>query len=331
MCITLQGAVWYNEKVPNVREKLNVIQECRSVQMSWWQCPPILFMGLGVITIFSLIVTSVIASRYFEEPEFPTVVAVSVEAIVFLVIGKIIVGGFNKIAEANRMQTEFISVISHQLRSPLTAFQWTEDIIEREIKKPGADVGVILDFMGTLRHTTEQMVQLVATLLDVSRVDAKTLVLHKKPVSLAVMTKGLIQEFTRYADSSNISIKLDAEAALPEILADPERTQMVIRNLIDNAIRYTVNSGNIRISITRANNLYLHWAIRDEGMGILSRERRRIFDKFFRGGNALLQQANGSGVGLYIARAIVEIAGGKFGFSSEPGKGSEFWFTLPIK
>ena len=110
----LPCVIWYTKIVPDVKEKLNILEECRSVQMSWWQCPPLLFIGLGIITIFSLIITSVIASRYFVEPEIPTVVAVSAEAIVFLVIGNIIIGGFNKMAEANRMKTEFISIISHQ-------------------------------------------------------------------------------------------------------------------------------------------------------------------------------------------------------------------------
>jgi len=118
---------------------------------------------------------------------------------------------------------------------------------------------------------------------------------------------------------------------LPEISADPERTEMVIRNLIDNAIRYTANSGNIKIRISRAGNSFVRWAIHDEGIGITPHERRRIFDKFFRGRKAMLRQTEGSGVGLYAARAIIDAAGGKLGFSSEPEKGSEFWFTLPIK
>ncbi|MBI2121819.1 MAG: HAMP domain-containing histidine kinase [Candidatus Sungbacteria bacterium] len=315
----------------DISEKLNIIQECHSVQMSWWQCPPVLFIGLGIITIFSLITTSVLASRYFEEPELPTVVGVSVEAIVFLVIGNIIIGGFNKIAEANRMKTEFISIISHQLRAPLTALQWTEDIIEREFKKHEVDVETVQSFVNTLREATHKMTRLIATLLDVSRVDAKTLVLHKKMLSLPELTKGVIKEFYQYANSSNITIGFEAEDFLPEISADPERTEMVIRNFIDNSIRYTANSGNIKINISRAGNSFVRWTIHDEGMGITPHERRRIFDKFFRGRSATLQQAEGSGVGLYVARAIIDAAGGKVGFSSEPGRGSEFWFTLPIK
>ena len=327
----LPCVIWYTKIVPDVKEKLNILEECRSVQMSWWQCPPLLFIGLGIITIFSLIITSVIASRYFVEPEIPTVVAVSAEAIVFLVIGNIIIGGFNKMAEANRMKTEFISIISHQLRTPLTALQWTLDIIEREFKKPGTDEEIVRSFINTLRDTTRKMTRLVTTLLDVSRVDAKTLILHKQVFSLAALTQEVIKEFSQYASSSNITIRFEADTLFPEISADPERTEMVIRNLIDNAIRYTANSGNIKIRISRAGNSFVRWAIHDEGIGITPHERRRIFDKFFRGRKAMLRQTEGSGVGLYAARAIIDAAGGKLGFSSEPEKGSEFWFTLPIK
>jgi len=227
----LPRVIWYNKIVPDVKEKLNILEECRSVQMSWWQCPPLLFIGLGIITIFSLIITSVIASRYFAEPEFLTVVAVSVEAIVFLVIGNIIIGGFNKMAEANRMKTEFISIISHQLRTPLTALQWTLDIIEREFKKPGTDEEIVRSFINTLRDTTRKMTRLVTTLLDVSRVDAKTLILHKQVFSLAALTQEVIKEFSQYASSSNITIRFEADTLFPEISADPEMAREGLRRL----------------------------------------------------------------------------------------------------
>ena len=155
--------------------------------------------------------------------------------------------------------------------------------------------------------------------------------MHKRIISLATLTQEVIKEFATYASSSNIIISFKIEADVPEISADPERTEMVIRNFIDNAIRYTTNSGNIKISVACAGDSFVRWAIQDEGMGIEPYERRRVFDKFFRGRNAILQQAEGSGVGLYVARAIIDVAGGKLGFSSKPEKGSEFWFTLPIK
>ena len=116
---------------------------------------------------------------------------------------------------------------------------------------------------------------------------------------------------------------------MPDLLADREKIGLVIQNLVDNAIRYTRGSGGVTITIRQEGD-NLRWSIQDGGIGINPDKQKYIFQKFFRSEDAKGEQPYGSGLGLYIAKKILEACGGKIGFQSEDGKGSIFWFTLPI-
>jgi signal transduction histidine kinase len=146
------------------------------------------------------------------------------------------------------------------------------------------------------------------------------------------LTKSIVENFRKYAEASNIKLLLEAEPGIPSIRADRERISIVIQNLVDNAIRYTVGAGTIKISISRK-NFSLLTTVEDQGIGIPPGLQSKIFGKFFRVGNLNKsdKQTHGSGIGLYIAKEIVRASGGEIGFTSVEGKGSTFWFRLPIK
>lgn len=311
---------------------LNILAECKALRWGLWQCPPFLFVILGFITILSLSTTAFIANIYFEEPEIPTVIATSIEAVIFLIIGNLIINGFNKIAESNRLKAEFVSVISHQLRSPLSIFKWTVDALERELKTKltGGPDASLETFMRTIRETTESMIHLVNSLLEVSRIEAGRFVLKEEPFSLGEITEHIIEGFRKYAEASNIKIELEENSKTPNIVSDRDRISMVIQNLLDNAIRYTRGSGKIKIKISNGSSR-LKWSVEDEGIGIPPEQQKYIFQKFFRADSGRKKQTEGSGIGLYIAKAIVEASNGEIGFTSEENKGSMFWFKLPVK
>ncbi len=306
--------------------KLNLAAECRSMRLKPWQCPPFLVLTMGIIIILSMVATYFIAARYTEEPEIAALIVIGITAL-FLVTGNLIVNGFNRIAEANRMKSEFIAIVSHQLRSPLSIFKWTLDIFDRKLKE--WNDSSMENFLGTLHDTTEKMIRLVNSLLEVSRIDAGTFTLHKTPVVLDKLTEEILKDFRKYAEASNITLTLDSPPSLQAVLGDKERIAMVIQNLVDNAVRYTHESGNITIRIETEGSR-LRWSVQDQGVGIPEAEQKFIFQKFFRAGNVRNEQTRGSGIGLYIAKIIVEVSGGEIGFSSEQDKGSRFWFTLPI-
>lgn len=305
---------------------MNLFRECRDLRIRLWECPPFLFVLLGFATIMSLISTYLISIRYTDD-EAVTIVSVTAVAILFLVIGNLIISGFNKIAEANRMKSEFISIISHQLRSPLSIFKWTIDLLDREAqgKPPYQDT---LSFLHTLRDTTENMIRLVNSLLEVSRIEARTITLKREPISLVKLTEEITEDFKAYARASNVLLEFTHDPHIPNIAGDSQRLSMVIQNLIDNAIRYSKASGKIQIGIVKSNDGIV-FSIKDGGVGIPQIQQKYVFQKFFRAENAARVQTVGSGIGLYTAKAIIDALGGTMGFQSKEGEGSIFWFRLP--
>lgn len=308
-------------------KKANEFIECRTLRLRLWQCPPFLVLVLGFVTVISMVASYFLASRYVEEPELAALLVIII-TVIFFVVGNLIISGFNHLAEANRMKTEFIHIISHQIRTPLSIFKWTLDTLERNLR---ANLPSDLDTdhsLQTLKDTGEYMIRLVNSLLEASRIEAQTFSVARKPFSLADATRAVIKNYSRYAAASGITLEFNIPSDLPPALGDEERTEMVIQNLLDNAIRYTESSGKVQIFVS-ADKEFIRWSIKDQGMGIPYFQQKRIFDKFFRAANAEKKDTRGSGLGLFVSKAIVEAQGGKMGFESEEGKGSTFWFTLP--
>lgn len=306
---------------------LVITEECRRLRWEIWQCPPFLTVVTGITTIISMLGTYLLASRYAQEPEIAALVVIGV-TVVLLIGGNIIITGFNRLAEAHHIKSEFISIVSHQLRTPLSIFKWTLDLFERDWAER-AHAGDWRNSFEVMRLNTDHMLLLVQGLLEVSRIDAATVALARDPVSLSELTRRIAESFRGYARASNVTISFEEQENVPVITADEDRVEMVIQNLIDNAIRYTPQTGTVRIVIRRE-GAYVRWIITDQGSGIPAADQPRIFEKFFRSESARKEQPRGSGIGLYIARALIQASGGSMGFSSREGKGSMFWFTLPI-
>lgn len=322
------------EPQKRIMPHIDFFSECERAGLSWWQCPPFLFISMGALTIFTMLFTAVIAARYFEEPEIPTVIAVTFVAVLFLVMGNSIIQGFNKIAQANRMKTEFISIASHQLRTPLSVFKWTLDLMVRDMsdaeKKTGIPNIELGRLVGALTDSTERMARMVNALLDVSRIEAGTIAFDSQPFSLSELTEKEVASFRELAGNAHVKIEYNAPKPVRLVKADKLRVTMVIQNLIDNAMRYTPGDGVITVRIEDEGGPSVKWSVADQGLGIPETEQRSIFGKFFRAENVKREKIVGSGIGLYIAKSIIEKTGGEIGFESREGKGSTFWFTLPI-
>jgi signal transduction histidine kinase len=313
----------------SLRSKFNVVGECKASQLDLWQCPPFLFLVMGIVTIVAMIATYLLASRYVAEPEIAAVL-VSGVTVLLLIIGHAIIAGFNKIAEANHMKAEFVSIITHQLRSPLSVFKWTLNVVERELKNEN-NPAQIKKFVAALTDTAESMIQLVNTLLEISRMEAQRFVLKKGPFDLKKLTQTNMATYTRYASATQLTLAYEGEESFPLVDGDQERIAIVVQNLIDNAIKYSKEKETITVRIKKAPPSSLRWEIEDRGVGIPKEERRYIFTKFYRASNARVQHTHGTGIGLYTVKAIIEASGGKVGFTSELNQGSTFWFTLPTK
>jgi len=307
--------------------QLNIVTQCHKYGLSFWQCPQFLFLVMGGIIIITGFSAYAIGNRYIADPELVALIVLGLTGILFI-IAFTIVQGFEKLADANRMKSEFISIVSHQLRTPLSNLDWAIELLM------SGRLGKIEDkqteYFRILKENTSRMGELVKDLLIVSRIETATLPFKEKEVGLTKLIEELILEFKPFTTASNIKVGFQAPKSLPKAFVDPSQIRLVIENLLDNATRYTKSKGIIEIKLKEKKG-GLYFEIKDNGVGIPEEDQKYIFKKFFRSSNILKYQTQGSGLGLYINKSIVEKSGGKIGFESREGKGSTFWFTLPIK
>lgn len=307
--------------------QLNIIMECHAAQLYLWSCPPFLFIIMGGVNIMAMIGAWLAANRYTNEPEIAALIVLAVSIIIFI-LGNFVIHGFHQIAEANRIKSEFIAIISHQLRSPLSIFKWTLDLLGRENQKRAEDDSRNLTI---LSDNTSKMIQLVNMLLEVSRIEAGKFMVKREAVDLVGLTRTQLRSFEPYAAANRITLDYRVTGEeLPRVRGDGEKLVMVVQNLIDNAVRYSKGGGAVTVRVLSGGAGTVEWQVEDRGIGIPREEQKRIFQKFFRTGLAQRHQTEGTGIGLYIAKAIIDALGGKIGFRSETNKGSTFWFRLPV-
>ncbi|OHA59413.1 MAG: hypothetical protein A2589_00900 [Candidatus Vogelbacteria bacterium RIFOXYD1_FULL_46_19] len=230
-------------------------------------------------------------------------------------------------------KSEFVSVTTHQLRTPLSAIKWTFNMILSEQLGPlNQDQKTFLDkgYQSALR-----MINIVNSLVHIDHATAKKEDYNLAPTDLTKLIENIKFEFVNQAESKKIGLefKMTSES-LPLVTVDENKIRMVVENLIDNAIKYTHEGGMITVLLSdlRLNTAHpaVEISVRDTGVGIPLAEQKKIFHKFFRASNARREEPDGSGIGLYIAKDIVERHQGAMWFETEEGKGTTFFFTLPI-
>jgi len=307
--------------------QLNIFAQCKKYRVPLWQCPQFLFLLMGIIIIGTVVISYTIGIHYIGDPVILALIVLGLTIILFIV-AFIITRSFERLAEANRMKSEFIDIVSHQLRSPLTILKWAIEILmSGELGKIEAQQ---TEYFKILKENIGRMEELVSDLLTVSRIETATLPLRGDKILLENLINHFLKEAEPFIKASNIEVKLKAEKNLPEIFADPFQIRLVLENLIDNAVHYVKNKGKVEMKLERRGN-DIYFEIKDSGVGIPQEDQKYIFQKFFRAKNILRHQTQGSGLGLFIAKAIIKKSGGEIGFESEENKGSTFWFTLPIK
>lgn len=309
-----------------ILDQLNFIKRCHQYGVGLWQCPSFLFIIMGLIIIVSMMASYAIAAIYANEPE---VVALIVIIVTFflLIFGQMIINNFERLAKINKLKSEFISVASHQLRAPLTSFKWALNFL---INNDNIFPERQMEYLMLLKGNSDRMIKLVNDLLEVSKIEFNSIKLFfKQGISLVDMVKKTIEDFAPLAKASNVTIELKTAHDLPKIKGDPEKIKVIIQNIVDNAIEYIKAKGRVWINIDKDDH-FLKVSVKDTGVGIPKEQQKYIFQKFFRSDNIMKYQVVGTGLGLFIAKAMVEAHGGKIGFYSKEKKGSTFWFTLPI-
>ncbi|HJX04906.1 MAG TPA: ATP-binding protein [Thermoplasmata archaeon] len=235
---------------------------------------------------------------------------------------------YQEMKDLDRMKDSLVDTISHEMRTPLTTIMGYLEM---------ASVGMYGDVppkmkqkFDTMLDSVKRINQLVSTMLELSRLENKTLKLELEPVNLGMVTREVIREFEKDIAEKSHKISLLFGKDLPTVHADRLRTHDVIENLVSNAVKYTNPGGRIEIGADILDGK-MHYFVKDNGIGISTEDHSKIFDRFFLADAGLTRADNRLGIGLHVSREIVRRHGGEMWFESSKGTGSTFHFTLPFR
>lgn len=233
--------------------------------------------------------------------------------------------------ELIRLKSEFVSIVSHQLRTPASAVKWyLETLIDNRHGNPMNDWQD--DKLHEAYQSNERMIHLINDLLNVSRLDSGRYQLNVTSFSVSELLNEICKELTHFAHAHNVGIQNTIAPEVAQVEGDRDKIREVLLNMLTNAIKYTT-SGHQEVEVgakATANGL-VEFSIKDHGIGIPKKDMEHIFKKFYRADNAIESQTEGSGLGLYIAREIARLHGGDMWIESEEGKGTTVFVTLPTK
>lgn len=226
--------------------------------------------------------------------------------------------------EVDHMKSEFFSSISHELRTPLhSILGFTKLMLGGKVPDHKTQV----EFLTIIDSQGEHLGKLIGNLLDVSLLESGRFEVRKQLLSIKELIYDALESFYSLAEEKGIVLSKKIAATLPKVEADGERLRQVMNNLISNAIKFSPDGGSIIVKAEDKNNELLVQVI-DHGVGIPKEAIPHVFERFYRAEDSMA--LGGTGLGLYITKQIIEAHGGRIWVESEPGKGSTFYFTIPL-
>jgi len=249
----------------------------------------------------------------------------------FEVIGCVVVfKDMSREFEIDRMKTEFVSIASHQLHTPLTSIKWMISLLMKGPKAQKLSQAQT-EYLNNINESNERMILLVDDLLNISRIESsKARMLQKTSCNVKELIEKVMNEQEGIAIQLGVRLEKKLAAAPCIVEGDSDKLYQVFMNLANNAIKYSKQGGSVEIGYTIADNV-ARFSVKDSGIGIPKDQQEKIFQKFFRADNAVKSRSMGTGLGLYYVKMVVEAHGGRVWFESEADKGTTFYFTLPLK
>lgn len=239
---------------------------------------------------------------------------------------QLIIRQIEELQKIDRLKDEFVSLVSHQLRTPLSSMKWGMELLSSK------DFGELndkqRDMLGDMINANNHLNDLVGELLDISRIESGKLQVNFQNTNLIEVAKDILKELNPQFIEKSLKLKIGFVDIMPDINADPLLLRQILMNLLSNAVKYTPANGTIEFSIGY-DDYNARIAICDSGIGIPKKDQKLIFSRFFRASN-IDPKIQGTGLGLNLTKSLVELMAGEIGFNSEEGKGATFWIYLPL-
>jgi signal transduction histidine kinase len=228
-----------------------------------------------------------------------------------------------ELENVERLRRDLVANVSHELKTPISALRAHLENLLDGVEEPE------LRTLEVMLNQTERLGRLVDQLLDLTRLESGELPLELRAVALHPLVRDVLSEIEVAGADRGVRFEDVVPDDLPPVLADPERVHQVLYNLLDNAVRFTPSGGRVSVGAQRVNGV-CEVSVADTGAGIEAEHLPRLFERFYRADAARSRGDGGTGIGLAIARSVVEAHGGRIRAESEPGRGSRFTFELPV-
>jgi signal transduction histidine kinase len=231
-----------------------------------------------------------------------------------------------RLQELDMLKSAFVSTVSHELRTPMTSIKGYVDNMQDGLA--GALTEKQGYYLERVRYHVERLTRMINDLLDLATIEAGKVKLRVGDVRVRTLVTEVAESFQRMAQEKGVVLRTDCSADLPVVRGDQDKLQQVLTNLVQNAIKFAPAGGEVRVESRLGDGGAVQISVSDTGRGIPPHELDRVFDRFYRGESAPTEE-RGSGLGLPIAKNLVELHGGRIWVESTPGQGSRFFFTVP--
>jgi two-component system phosphate regulon sensor histidine kinase PhoR len=234
----------------------------------------------------------------------------------------------SELRRLRQIRSAFIDNLSHELRTPLSTVSLLAETLAREAES--ADVPIRMrDRIAKIEIETGHIVQMVSEMMDLARIEGGSPLVLDDDVDLGRLAEASVERLRLFAERQGVTLVVDAAPGTPTIRGDEARLGQVFVNLVHNAVKFSPDGGEVRVTVRPGGDEVVA-AVEDHGIGVARADRARVFERFYKADRARVR-GGGTGLGLAIARHVVAAHGGRIGVESEEGRGSRFWFAVPLR